>query len=72
MASCWRASAESAAIAPDITPRSGRVADPDHHDTDTDAIRTLNAKIRGDARVEAARRHHADPILPLNARSAAS
>jgi predicted O-methyltransferase YrrM len=33
---------------------SGRVADPDHHDTDTDAIRTLNAKIRSDARVEAA------------------
>jgi len=33
---------------------SGRVADPDHHDTDTDAIRTLNAKIRADSRVDAA------------------
>jgi predicted O-methyltransferase YrrM len=32
---------------------SGRVADPDHHDTDTDAIRTLNAKIRADSRVDA-------------------
>ena len=31
---------------------SGRVADPDHHDADTDAIRTLNAKIRDDARVD--------------------
>ncbi len=31
---------------------SGRVVDPDHHDTDTDAIRALNAKIRNDARVE--------------------
>jgi len=32
----------------------GRVADPDHHDADTDAIRTLNAKIRDDTRVDAA------------------
>ena len=32
---------------------SGRVADPDHHDTDTDAIRALNAKIDADARVDA-------------------
>ena len=32
---------------------SGRVVDPDHHDTDTDAIRTLNAKIHADSRVEA-------------------
>ena len=29
---------------------SGRVADPDHHDTDTDAIRALNTKIDSDAR----------------------
>jgi predicted O-methyltransferase YrrM len=33
---------------------SGRVADPDHHDADTDAIRALNAKIRADNRVDAA------------------
>jgi len=32
---------------------SGRVADPDHHDADTDAIRALNAKIRADNRVDA-------------------
>jgi predicted O-methyltransferase YrrM len=32
---------------------SGRVADPDHHDTDTDAIRALNAKIHSDSRVDA-------------------
>ena len=31
---------------------SGRVVNPDHHDTDTDAIRALNAKISSDARVE--------------------
>jgi predicted O-methyltransferase YrrM len=33
---------------------SGRVADPDHHDTDTDAIRALNTKINSDTRVDAA------------------
>ena len=33
---------------------SGRVADPDHHDPDTDAIRALNTKIRADNRVDAA------------------
>lgn len=33
---------------------SGKVADPDHHDADTDALRTLNAKIRDDNRVDAA------------------
>ncbi len=33
---------------------SGRVADPDHHDADTDAIRTLNARICADSRVDAA------------------
>ena len=33
---------------------SGRVADPDHHDADTDAIRALNTKIRADNRVDAA------------------
>jgi len=33
---------------------SGRVADPDHHDADTDAIRALNAKIRDDTRVDCA------------------
>lgn len=33
---------------------SGRVADPEQHDADTDAIRALNAKINADARVEAA------------------
>jgi predicted O-methyltransferase YrrM len=32
---------------------SGRVADPDHHDADTDAIRALNAKIDIDGRVDA-------------------
>jgi predicted O-methyltransferase YrrM len=31
---------------------SGRVADPDAHDADTDAIRVLNAKIRADTRVD--------------------
>ena len=36
----------------DITPRSGRVTDPDHHDADTDAIRALNLKIGSDTRVE--------------------
>src|SRR5262249_44044205 len=30
---------------------SGRVADPDQHDRDTDVLRALNAKIRDDARV---------------------
>lgn len=33
---------------------SGRVADAQQHDTDTDAIRALNAKIHADTRVEAA------------------
>ncbi|MEO8801721.1 MAG: class I SAM-dependent methyltransferase [Rudaea sp.] len=32
---------------------SGRVADPNHHDADTDAIRALNAKIHADLRVDA-------------------
>jgi O-methyltransferase len=32
---------------------SGRVADPQFHDADTDALRALNAKIRDDARVDA-------------------
>jgi predicted O-methyltransferase YrrM len=32
---------------------SGRVADPQVHDADTDALRALNAKIRDDARVDA-------------------
>jgi len=32
---------------------SGRVADPTHHDADTDAIRALNAKIDIDGRVDA-------------------
>ena len=32
---------------------SGRVADMQQHDADTDAIRTLNAKIHADARVDA-------------------
>ena len=32
---------------------SGRVADPEHHDADTDALRALNAKIRDDNRVDA-------------------
>lgn len=31
---------------------SGRVADPNHHDADTDAIRALNAKIDIDGRVD--------------------
>jgi len=41
-------------IALDITPGSGRVADLDHHDTDTDAIRALDAKIPADTRVDCA------------------
>ena len=32
---------------------SGRVADPEHHDADTDALRALNAKIDIDGRVDA-------------------
>ncbi len=36
----------------DITPRSGRVTDPEHHDADTDAIRALNLKISNDTRIE--------------------
>ena len=32
---------------------SGRVADPQFHDADTDALRALNAKIRDDTRVDA-------------------
>ena len=32
---------------------SGKVADPNVHDADTDALRSLNAKIRDDARVDA-------------------
>ena len=32
---------------------SGRVADPDHHDADTDALRALNARIDIDDRVDA-------------------
>ena len=32
---------------------SGRVADPEFHDADTDALRVLNAKIRDDVRVDA-------------------
>jgi caffeoyl-CoA O-methyltransferase len=31
---------------------SGAVADPDKHDPDTDALRALNLKIRGDSRVD--------------------
>jgi predicted O-methyltransferase YrrM len=33
---------------------SGRVAETDHHDADTDAIRALNTKIHADQRVDAA------------------
>jgi caffeoyl-CoA O-methyltransferase len=43
----------SGLIALDNTLWSGRVVDPAHHDTDTDAIRALNAKINADARVDA-------------------
>jgi len=32
---------------------SGRVADPQFHDADTDALRAMNAKIRDDTRVDA-------------------
>jgi caffeoyl-CoA O-methyltransferase len=39
-------------IAVDNTLWSGKPADPGVHDADTDAIRALNAKIHGDARVE--------------------
>lgn len=42
---------------------SGRVADPDHHDADTDAIRALNAKIHADNRVDAALLTVGDGVL---------
>jgi predicted O-methyltransferase YrrM len=42
---------------------SGRVADPDHHDDDTDALRDLNRKIRDDARVDPALLTVGDGVL---------
>jgi predicted O-methyltransferase YrrM len=42
---------------------SGRVADPQQHDADTDAIRALNAKINADSRVEAALLTVGDGVL---------
>jgi caffeoyl-CoA O-methyltransferase len=42
---------------------SGRVADPGHHDDDTDALRALNAKIRNDARVDPALLTVGDGVL---------
>ena len=52
--SCLTLLKPSGLIALDNMLWSGRVADPDHHDKDTDAIRALNAKIRDDVRVECA------------------
>lgn len=48
---------------------SGRVADPDRHDTDTDAIRALNAKIHADARVDAALLTLGDGVMLVRKRS---
>lgn len=42
---------------------SGHVADPAHHDADTDALRALNLKIRADARVDSCLLSADDGIL---------
>jgi O-methyltransferase len=47
---------------------SGRVADPQQHDADTDAIRALNAKIHADVRVEAALLTVGDGVLVVRKR----
>ena len=48
---------------------SGRVADPDRHDADTDAIRALNAKIHADARVDAALLTLGDGVMLVRKRT---
>jgi caffeoyl-CoA O-methyltransferase len=50
---CLRLLRRGGAIALDNMLWSGKVADPDVHDEDTDALRSLNAKIRDDVRVDA-------------------
>ena len=47
---------------------SGRVADAQQHDTDTDAIRALNAKIHADTRVEAALLTVGDGVMVVRKR----
>ena len=51
--SCLKLLRAGGLIALDNMLWSGRVADPEVHDADTDALRALNAKIRDDARVDA-------------------
>jgi len=51
--SCLKLVRRGGAIALDNMLWSGKVADPDAHDEDTDALRALNAKIRDDKRVDA-------------------
>jgi caffeoyl-CoA O-methyltransferase len=48
---------------------SGRVADPQVHDADTDALRALNAKIRDDARVDACLLTVGDGVMLAQKRS---
>ena len=50
---CLKLLREDGVIVLDNMLWSGRVADPDVHDADTDAIRALNTKIHADARVDA-------------------
>ena len=50
---CLKLVRRGGAIALDNMLWSGKVADPDVHDEDTDALRALNAKIRDDIRVDA-------------------
>ncbi len=48
---------------------SGRVADANQHDADTDAIRALNAKIHADARVDASLLTIGDGVMLVRKRS---
>jgi predicted O-methyltransferase YrrM len=48
---------------------SGRVADANQHDADTDAIRTLNAKIHSDPRVDASLLTIGDGVMLVRKRS---
>lgn len=50
---CLKLVRRGGAIALDNMLWSGKVADPNMHDEDTDALRALNAKIRDDGRVDA-------------------
>jgi len=50
---CLKLNRRGGAIALDNMLWSGKVADPNAHDDDTDALRALNAKIRDDRRVDA-------------------